>query len=72
MFLINWEKGIEPIWVVISKRVKCNLASCVALEIQNFCGFTLVLMSAELLPLLKIVVMLKDLLHFITSFFLQA
>lgn len=71
MVLINWEKSIEPIWVDISEWVKCSLAGCVALEIQSFYGFTLVLISAELLVFLKIVGMLKDPLHFIMSFFLQ-
>lgn len=47
--------------------VKCSLAGCLALEIQNFCGFTLILSSAELLLFLKIVVMLKDPLHFMMS-----
>lgn len=71
MFLITWEKGIEHIWVVISEWVNCSLAGCVALEIQNFSGFILLLMSTELLLFLKIVAMLKDRLHFIMRFFLQ-
>lgn len=71
MVLINWERSIEPIWVDISEWVKCSLDGCVALEIQSFYGFTLVLISAELLVFLKIIGTLKDPLHFIMSFFLQ-
>lgn len=71
MFSINWEKSIGPTRVDSSEWVKGSFTGCVALETENFGGFTFVLISAKFLLFLKIAVPLKDLLHFMMSFSLQ-